>query len=383
MSNIIKISNNLTVNALKTFTSYNEVAGVGSIRWKNSAGFNSSYAVQIGETGEEQSEILVLGTALPSGTAGTFTSNTLYNHAADSTIFQIKYDKIIVKRSTSGTSGTADPITDGTINIDCSQDFTQYDDTNGASGYAYKTAFYNSVLSVSSSDSDWITTDVPNYYSLSSIRNRIRSKLWNSNYVQDNVIDYWINEWLEKMRNAAISVNQDYALGSTQVGFGTDGLGTINNSDFRGQVRRVWITYDNGQNNYQATKTTIREFIPDQQFSTTHPYFYMYGENVIGIKPEETGGSASIIYPILFTPLQNDTDELPISIKPYSNSFVDYGEAKALRKDQKYAEAKIKEDDADVALQQFKTEIAPRAKTGATYIQLVEPITGVSDGLVI
>lgn len=380
---IIKVKNNLAESAPKTFISFNEAAGTNTLRWKNPSGFNASWALQIGETGEEQTEVVLLGTATPAGTAGTLTANTLYEHSADTPIYAIKYDQVVFEVSTSGTSGTASPITDGTLTIQVDHEFTQFDHTSGLTSYAYRTALRSSILGVNSSESDWITTTGFNYYSLSSIRSRIRSKLWNSSFIQDDDVDLWINEWLEKMRNAAISVNQDYALGTTSASFGTAGLGTITASDFRGQVRRVWVTYDGGQNNYQATKTTIREFVPDQSFSTTHPYFYMYGENVIGVKPEESGGSTSIIYPTLFTPLSNDTDELPISIKPYSTSFVDYGESQALKKDQKFTESKNKEDDANIALERFKTEIAPRAKTGATMISLVEPITGVSDGLII
>lgn len=380
---IITTKNNLTENAVKTFLSYDEVAGTSVIRWKNPEGLSASWALQLGQTGEEQAEIVLLGASTPSGTAGTLLANTLYEHSADTPIYGIKYDQVVFERSITGTSGTATPITNGTIGIQCGGSVTSFDDTAGTTSYAYKTYFRNSTLNITSSESDWITFAGYDYYSLYSMRNRIRSKLWNSNYVQDSTIDLWINEWLEKMTNAGISVNQDYALGSANVSFGTAGFGTITDSDFRGQTRRVWVTYDGGQNNYQCTKTTIREWIPDQQFSTTHPYFYMYSENVIGIKPEESGGALQIIYPTLFTPLVNDTDSLPVSIRPFSKSFVDYGLAQALYKDQKSDVAKSKENDADIELERFKLEISPRNKTGPTYIQLVEPITGVSDGLII
>ena len=380
---IIKTDNNLTVDAPKTFLTFNEASGTSVLRWKNPGGFSASWAIQVGETGEEQSEVVLLGTSTPAGTAGTLTANTLYEHPADTPVYATKYNQVVFEVSTGGTAGTAAPITDGTITVDPGQTFTQFDHTSGSTSYAYRTYFRNSALNITTTESDWTISSGFSYYALSSIRNRTRSKLWNSDFIKDVTIDYWINEWLEKMTNAGISVNQDYALGSTSVGFGTNGLGTISVSDFRGQVRRVWITYDGGQNNYQATKMTIREFIPDQQFSTTHPYFYMYGENVIGVKPEESGGTATVLYPQLFTPLQNDTDSLPISIRPYSKSFVDFGLAMSLYKDQKPQEAKSKEADAYAELEIFKTEIAPRAKTGPTMIQLVEPITGVSDGLII
>src|SRR3990172_11443318 len=141
MSNAIRVENNLSQNAVKTYTSFNEVSGTGNLRWKNPSGFSASWAVQVGETGEEQSEILLLGTATPAGTAGTFTANTVYEHPADTPIYSIKYNQVVFARSTDGTAGTATAL--GTVNIDPSQPFTQYDDTTSASGYAYKTYYRN------------------------------------------------------------------------------------------------------------------------------------------------------------------------------------------------------------------------------------------------
>ena len=100
---IIRTQNNLTVNAPKTFLTHDEVAGTGILRWRNAAGFTASWAVQVGETGEEQTEILLLGTATPAGTAGTLTANTSFAHPADTPIYGIKYNQVVYERSTAGT----------------------------------------------------------------------------------------------------------------------------------------------------------------------------------------------------------------------------------------------------------------------------------------
>lgn len=372
---IIKAENNLALNVPKTYLTNNESSGTNVLRWKNPNGFSASWAIQVGETGQEQTEVVLLGTATPSGTAGTLTANTLYEHPADTPIYAIKYNQVVFERSTAGTTGTATPMTNGTVTVQPDLLFTLFDDTSGSASYGYRSYFRNSVLNVTTTESSWTTSGGLNFYTLGRMRNRIKAKLWNANFVSDDDLDDWINEWQEKMRNAAISVNEDYALGTVDVAFGTAGLGTMTATDFRGGFTRLWVTY-NGVDFYQATKQGINNFIPDQIFSTTHPYFYMQGESVFGINPPESGGTARITYPTINTLMSNDTDELPTSMKPYSKSFVDYSHAQALQKDGRKDEAQAKEASAYSELERFKTEISPRNKTGATYIELVENISG-------
>lgn len=114
---IIKVRNTLPLESQKTFTSFDEPAAAGTIRWKNPNVFQASWGVQIGETGEERAEIMVLGGTAPAGTAGTFSSTSLYEHPADTPMYAIKWDQIVFKRSTSGTAGTPTALTDGTITI--------------------------------------------------------------------------------------------------------------------------------------------------------------------------------------------------------------------------------------------------------------------------
>ena len=56
---IIKTTNNLTINAPRTYLTNPEVSGTNVIRWKNPNGFNASWAIQLGETGEEQTEVIL------------------------------------------------------------------------------------------------------------------------------------------------------------------------------------------------------------------------------------------------------------------------------------------------------------------------------------
>jgi hypothetical protein len=373
---ILTNENLLHLDAPKTFLANNYAAGVGTFALKNINGFGSSWAIQMGEIGEEQSEVLILsGTA--SGTLGTTTAVSLYDHSAETPVYAIKYDQIVFERSVTGTSGSAAPLTGGTITIQADRLETQFDDTSGSASYGYRTYYRNSVLNVTTTESDWQILGGPTFYSLSSIRSRTQDKLWDATYIKDTQkIDDWTNEWKDELTNGVISVNEDYALGTENVAFGTNGLGTVSAADFK-QVRRVWITTD-GINSYQSTKMDISDIQPNQVFSSTHPYHAWKGDSVFQVNPSDTAGTASLIFYRLGTTLKNDTDELPVPMRGYTKSFVDYNLAQAFLKDGKLAEYQQKMAETAIAKQGFINELVPRDKTGPTMITMVEPISGES-----
>lgn len=369
---IIPAVNNLTVNAPVTYLAGSVATGTAVFPVKNLNGFNASWAIQIGATGEAQSEILLLGTATPAGTLGTTTANSVFDHAADTPVYAIKYDQIVFERSTTGTTGTATPIAGGTIGIQPTGSVTFFDDTTGSSTYGYRTMFRNSVLGTNSTESNWITSAGFSFYSLGKIRQRVLDKLVNSSYLPDvTVVNDWVNEWGEVMNNAVIDVDEGYAMGTFQVAYGAgQELGTVTQVDFK-QLRRVW--YADASGTFQATKMESNTFSPNKTFSTTYPYFYFEGDSVLGRKPSDQGpGTLVCEYYKLFTPMVEDTDTLPVDMQAYSKSFVDYGMSQALFKDQKIQEAQAKFQEATSGLQLFKKEIVPRNKTGVTYIDIVE-----------
>ena len=266
-------------------------------------------------------------------------------------------------------------MTNGTITYQADRLITEFDDTSGSASYAYKTYFRNSVLNVTTTESDWQILGGPSFYSLSSLRERTKDKLWDATYIKDDTkIDDWTNEWKDELTNGVISVNEDYALGTENVAFGTNGLGTVVAADFK-QVRRVWITTD-GVNSYQSTKMDITDIEPNQVFSSTHPYHAWRGDSVFQVNPSDTAGTASLIFYRLGTTLKNDTDELPLPMRGYTKSFVDYNLAQAFLKDGKLPEYQQKINEANSAKAQFVTELVPRDKTGPTMIKLVEGISG-------
>lgn len=371
----VGINNNLADQAQYSYLTSTVNAGTTALPIRNINSFNANYAIQIGKTAEEQSEIKVITSVAPSGTALAVTANTTYEHPSDTQVFNIKFDQVIFLRSTIGTSGTATALTGGTVSITPDSPRTEFDDTTGASAYAYRAQFRNSVTTDVSALSDWLTQTGFAFYSLAKIRERIKRKFPNATFIgEDIVIDDWVNEWLEKMNNTLIDVNKDYALGTVDVGFGTAGLGTITATDFK-EVRRLWVTYDS-TTYAEATKQGITDYTPSQIFNSTHPYFNYQGDTTFQVRPSDQAGTARIVYYKLQPLLVDDTDELPTSMHAYSKSFVDYGESQGLYLDDKDTKAARKEN---VALQEhdkFRMQMTPRSMTGPGEQTIVEPISG-------
>lgn len=370
---LIKAVNNLDKSSLYTSLASSLASGGTALNVYNVNAFQASWGIQVGKTGEETAEVLMLGASAPSGTTLNTTGTVKYAHPTDTPVYAIKFDQLVFKRSTSGTAGTATEMTNGTVTITPDSEYTQFDDTSAASTYAYKVYYKNSVSGAVSDDSDWITPSGYSFYSLAKLRSRIKSKLFSSNYIKsDSDIDDWINEWMEQMNNVAIDVTQDYSIGTVDVAFGTSGLGTITATDFK-EVRRFEVTYDSS-NYYLASKMGLNSFEPAETFNSTHPYYYWQGDTVFGVKPSDTAGTARLKYHKLPTVLVNDTDELPTSMKGYTNTFVDYALGQAYVLDDKVDVGSAFIKRAEAGKEQFRSEITPRSKTGPHYITLTDPV---------
>lgn len=368
---LIKTRNTLHEEAPQTRLSDAESASATSLRVENNTAMTTSWAVQIGKTGDEQSEVKI-GT--PSGTGTITCAATSFAHPADTPVYFIKYDKVVFERSTAGTAGTAAPMTNGTINYQPDSLYTVFDDTSGSSTYGYRTYFRNSALAVNSTESDWITFAGHSFYSLGKMRERAKQRLWNADYLDDDTIDNLINEWKFEMVNEVIAVNEDYALGTARVGFGTDGLGTITTEDFS-TPRRVWVSYNGFNDTYKSTTMNINDFDPNEQFADTNPHHAWVGDNVFLVKPS-SAGSADITFYRFGTTMVNDTDELPYTMRPFTKSFVDYVEAVALMKDGKQNEYRDKMTEAVAGKNNFVSKIVPHDQSSTETIDIVEPLGG-------
>jgi hypothetical protein len=368
----IRVSNDLSLYAPKTFLASPGTAGSSVISWDNGAGLSASWALQIGETGDEKTEIKLLGTSIPAATLGTLTANLDFDHPADTPIYGIKYDKAVFG-SAVGTTGTAVEIASGTITYKGDSQYTIFDHTAGSSQLSYQVYYLNSITTGSSVMSDWASWAGYPFYSLAAIRNRGMSKLWNADFVTKEVGNDWVNECKDTMAREAIQTNEDYAFGTENVAFGTDGYGTITTADFS-NLRKVWITY-NGVDKFQSTKMNANDFLPTQYFSSAHPYHNFRGDNVIQVHPGGPG-TAELEFYRFGTTLVNETDLLPVPMRPYTDIFTEYFKAQALFKDEKFTEAENTMARVNRMVANFVANLGARDKTGPTMIDIVEMVSG-------
>lgn len=376
---IVKTRNLLAVSSPKSYLSNNESAGTNIFRIRNTAGFGSSWAIQIGETGAEQTEVLLLSGS-PGGTIGTSTANSTYEHSADTPIYAIKYDQIVFEVSLTGTAGTAAPLTNGTITYQADSEFTQFDDTAGSTTYAYRTFFRNSALAVNSTESDWITPAGFSFYSLANMRQRAKDKLWDAGYIKDDLtIDNWLNEIKDEFVTTLTTLNESYAIGTSQTAFdGTSGYGTITTADFT-QAKQFWVTYD-GVDDFESTRIDLSEIKPNAVYNSTLPRHAWRGDTVFQVLPVESGGTAKITFYRFGSILVEDTDELPLPLRPYTKAFVNYALAQALFKDGKTNEYALKIQEVERDKQMFISQLGDRDRSGPNTIRFVEAVS--SDDLI-
>jgi hypothetical protein len=383
---LINLTNSLTQTPgiQLTYVATAVFAGGTQSPVKNIGGFNANWAVQIGQTGEEVSEIMLVsgspsGTMLNFGTSPSHAAGTLlFGHAQDTPIYQIHYDQLILNRSTTGTAGAFSAI--ATISLQPDNQYTQYNDSTGAVGYAYYAQYYNSLTGDVSGSSSIFTPGGPTFYSLQKIRQRIKDKLYSAGYVRDDsLITDWINEWMENMTNQAIKVNQGYLLGTNAYSFGTAGLGTITDTYFK-QAVKVEVTWD-GVTYIPSREMAMREFSESDFFNAFAPRHVWVGENVFEILPHTMAGSAKFTYAQRFTPLVNDSDEPPLTLKAYTTSATEYALSVAYGLDQKDAESQQHYQQYMKGQEDFISQITPRDQTGMKMIDIVESVSGTEDDL--
>lgn len=355
-----------------SFTSANVSAAGTSIPVKNINPFTANYAIQLGKTGESQSEIKVISGTPATGTVN-LSAGLTYDHSLDTPIYQTHYDQIIFKRSTTGTAGTATAI--GTTNITPNSEFTDYNDSSGQATYAYKTQFLNSVSSDLSSESDWFVPGGPTFYSLQKLRQRGKDALFNADYLKsDDVITDWINEWGEQMTNAAIKVNKGYAMGTASYAFDSTGYGTVTEAGFK-VADKIEITYD-GTTYTPSTEIPMNQYKESDTFSSLSPRHSWEGDTRFRVLPYGTGGTARFSFGKINTPLADDADELPHSFRSYTTGCIEYILYRAYGNDEKDEVADKHYGKFLASKNDFINEITPRDRTGVKLINLDEPLTG-------
>ncbi len=375
----IQIQNSLASDpsTVYTYTDSNLGAGDSTIPVKNINSFTNQWAVQLGKTGEAEAEIKTIN-GVPSGNNVVVAGTLRFDHAMDVPLYQTHYNKIIFKRSTSGTLGTASAITNGTIDITPNLMFTEFEDTSGAASYAYKTQYYNSINGDLSAESDWFIPGGPAFYSLQKIRDRVKNKLFSSAYIKDDsVIDEWINEWLEEMNGAAIKVNQGYLLGTVAVAFGTAGLGTITASDYM-YSNKMEVSYS-GSGYVPSVYVPVNQYSDNDTFLDADPRHTWVGDTVFKVLPAGSGGTARVTYSKGEPIMDSDSDELPHPMRRYTRGFTAYALGCAQELDGKDQLANTNYGKAQKVKADFINEITPRDRTGVHYIDLTESLSGMQE----
>ena len=386
---LLSIENKLdqAPNTLVTFLSTAGTAGGTAFPVKNVNGFNQNWAFQLGKTGEAQSEILLNPNNPAGGTVLNSSGVALYNHNVDTPVYQTNYDKVIFYRNIAGTTGSGTILANGTVNITPSQFYTEFNDTTGASTYGYQAQFYNSLTGQQTALSSYFFSTGPTFYSLQKLRGRAKHDLYSAQYIKDDstIVD-WINEWLEIMTNSMIKVNQGYAQGTVVYPFGPPAgspqvcLGTVTDPLFVRPVK-IEVSYDM---NTWTTSTELKpyQFSNQDFYSAIYPCHYWQSDNVFGMLPATQAGFVKFTYNLLYTPLVNDSDEVPLILKGYTTSCIEYVLYKAYSLDQK-------DDPADGHFQKFLTyqnafitQITPRDLTSEKMINFSDSISGMNEDVV-
>lgn len=375
----LRIQNNLAdTDGVYTYLTGEVVAGAFSgIGVRNINSLTVSSAIQIGKTGEAEAEIQTLSAVAGNGI--NILGTLRFDHSIDTPLYQIHYDKVIFKRSTVGTIGTATPLTNGTIDITPNLPFTEFEDSSGAATYAYKTQYYNHVSGDLSSESDWFVPGGPSFYSLQRLRSRGTSNLFNAGYIKNTLqVDEWINEWVEQMTNAALKTNQAYSVGTTAYSFGTAGLGTITEPLFK-YAAKIEVTTD-GINWRQTSEIPLNRFSSTDVFDTLTPRHYWQGDTIFGVLPLGSAGTARMTLGKLQSQLVDDGDELPQFLRGYTTQCIEYLLYRALSLDQKDGPAEKHYEKFMLGKRDFIAEATPRDATGIKTIEMMDG-TGRDDDL--
>lgn len=149
---IVSAFNPETDDLEKTYLSSFAATGATVLAVKNNDRFINLRKVLVGEMGGERAEIRTLSAVNANKLAVTVDA-LLFDHNADTTIYQLDYDKVRFYRRASANDA---PVLQVTVDIDVDNvdNLTRWDDPNALTTYFYQYAWYNSVTDHESELSD-------------------------------------------------------------------------------------------------------------------------------------------------------------------------------------------------------------------------------------
>lgn len=256
----------------KTYLDKAIAAGTTTLNVKNASNFANNDRILIGEMGREKSEIVTVSAT----TDDTITTGaTLYSHNADAPIYRLRYDQVKFYRSTTGSDGTYSLLSTVDMDVDQAELTTLYDDTTGVSTYYYKVAYYHSISTLESSQSD----PVPGSGYLRGTAGFLIDEILietgdtNEEYVKRSEIYGWLNEVNDDLQT---NRSQPYSFLKARQAFtrtaDTDYLAYPTDSNGK---QTMW-KFDRIDHQYVSGSTDITEtlrVIPIEEF------WYLYGDN--------------------------------------------------------------------------------------------------------
>lgn len=360
-------------NIITQFAS-DHTAGVNSLSVKNTAGFVTSKPLILGFPGFQQAEIIKPNAVTPPGTIG-LASNTAFAHNADQRITQIDYDQIQVYVSTTGINGTYNA-QGSPFNITIDQDMTIYEDTTSQPSYYYKYAYYNSITSSYSDQSDPIAATGFNFYSLKTLIDRVLSLFGDaqSDFVDRGEVRDYLNEKYEYAQ-------KELAIATKRMNIKTFTF-TVQNAqqeysnalpaDFL-MEKAARVSTDNGLTYpYLAVSSQVDSLGSVYQTNVKYRY-YIYG-SIIGL--DQTPQNSTDIVKMWYVPvpvlLSLQTDTLSTPFQNSSAMFVKGALSMCYLKDRKTAEYELLNGHFENQLKTFISYIKKMQNLHPQFVEIMD-----------
>jgi len=318
-------------------TDYTVASSGTTLTVKNTAAFAANDYLVLGKLGTEQAEIVKIS-AVGSDTSITLTAAAKFNHAADSVVTKIPYDKFRVYRSTTGVGGSYSLLSEAAMQVDASDLKNKYYDATAVSPYSYKFSFYNSTTTVESAFSDEIPFDGYEDYSLKSMQDAVLELFGDANEetLSRNAIRYWFNELYRKLQVIITGGDTPYFVSSTTIT--ATGATSYDLSSYEMMtIFLVELSTDGGSNYNQTIDPADARF--GAMAGATSLYSYRLMDDTF--LPNAAIPSGYIMRFWFFTEpesLTDPTDELMLPFRPLVDLFVNWGLMRSHEKDRKMAE---------------------------------------------
>lgn len=361
-------------NRPQTFVSTDyTVSGSGTaLTVKNTQGFAANDYIVLGKLGTEQAEIVQIS-SVTNSTAIVLTAAAKFNHAADSVVTYIPYNKFRVYRSTTGVGGSYVLLSEANMQVDAADLKNKYYDATATSPYSYKFSFYNSTSTVESSFSDEIPFTGYTDYMLKSMQDAVLELFGDPNEetITRTMVTYWLNEFHRKLQ--VIATGGDTPLFVTNTTITSTGAQSYSLSSYDiVNLFLVELSTDGGSNYTQTVDPADARFMTNAGATSMYTYKIM-GETMLVNGTIPSGYVMRLWYFTTPESLTDPTDELLTPFIPLVDMYINHALMRAHEKDRQieradYYRAEIRREfrDSNSVINRIKTRVKQGNKTMAT-----------------